>query len=198
MSSGQRIPREQALVLAEELVTLLSPFCERLEIVGSLRRLRPDVGDIELLAVPKRSEIMAMDLFGERPDQAIVIDSLHERCNELYLDGTLTLRLDKNGHHAFGFKYKRLSYRDVGLDLFCVLAPAQWGVLSLIRTGSADWAHRLVTPVEQGGWCSKGCYFRDGALWTVDAPDPLHTPDEWSVFDYLDLPYTEPEFREVP
>lgn len=197
MSEGTRIPWAEARALADELLVLLGPYCERLEVVGSIRRKRPTIGDIELLAVPKQTEVMATDLFGERPDQAVTLDELHDRCNALFTEHVLSTRLDKNGRRAFGHKYKRLHYRGVGLDLFAVLKPAQWGVLSVIRTGSADFSHRLVTPVEQGGWMPGDLYCRDGSLWTTQG-DPILTPQEIHVFDALGRPYVPPELREVP
>lgn len=179
--------------MAEVLVAELAPYCNRLEIVGSLRRLRPDVGDIELLADPILED--ETDMFGDRTGAWASL--LDERLRQLLRVGTLEHRPDKNGRPAFGLKYKRLSYHGMALDLFSVIDPAQWGVLSLIRTGSADWAHRLVTPVEHGGWCPTGYCFRDGAIWTVDHWEPLETPTEHDVFQFLRRPYVEPNEREV-
>ena len=62
MSEGPRIPRARALMLAQGLIETLRPHCERIEIAGSLRRGKPDVGDIELVCIPKADEMR--DLFG--------------------------------------------------------------------------------------------------------------------------------------
>ena len=43
----------QARAVAESLCTLLAPNCLRVVIVGSIRREKPTVGDIELLILPK-------------------------------------------------------------------------------------------------------------------------------------------------
>ena len=53
MSSGEKQPRAVVLPITERLVSILAPFCERIEIAGSLRRLKPEVGDIELVVIPK-------------------------------------------------------------------------------------------------------------------------------------------------
>lgn len=193
MSEGKRIPLAEARVLADELVALLSPHCERLEVVGSIRRQRPTIGDIELLAVPIAQ--VGLDLFGfQAPTPPVYM--LDEACQGMVHDGVLSHRLDKNGRPACGTKYKRLSYKDVGLDLFSVLPPAQWGVLSIVRTGSADFSHRLVTPIERGGWMPRNLYCRDGALWATDG-HKLVTPREQDVFAFLGRPYVEPGLREV-
>ncbi|GAI50844.1 unnamed protein product, partial [marine sediment metagenome] len=44
---------EKAKVIAENLRSLLAPVCARITIAGSIRRQKPEVGDIELLCVPK-------------------------------------------------------------------------------------------------------------------------------------------------
>lgn len=43
----------QALAIAEKVKALLAPHCERIEIAGSIRRKKPDVKDIEIVAIPK-------------------------------------------------------------------------------------------------------------------------------------------------
>lgn len=193
MSEGTRIPLAEAHVLADELVALLSPYCERLEVVGSIRRQRPTIGDVELLAVPIAQ--VGLDLFGFQATPPVYM--LDEACQGMvHDDGVLGHRLDKNGRPAFGARYKRLSYKEVGLDLFSVLSPAQWGVLSVIRTGSADFSQRLVTPLEKGGWMPRNLLCRDGALWTTDG-HKLVTPSEQDVFAFLGRPYVAPELREV-
>ena len=50
---------EQALEIAEKTKALLAPHCERIEIAGSIRRLKPFVKDIEIVAIPKPYEIFS-------------------------------------------------------------------------------------------------------------------------------------------
>lgn len=194
MSEGTRIPLAEARAIAGELLALLNPYCERLEVVGSIRRERPTIGDIELLAVPRLVD--RFDMFGLPTGQDF--DVLADYCTQMVRHGLLTHRPDKNGRSAFGSRYKRLSYQGIGLDLFSVLQPAQWGVLSVIRTGSADFSHRLVTPVEQGGWMPQGMYCRDGALWCATQDTAFETPEEADVFAAIGRSYVPPEQREVP
>lgn len=42
-----------ALKIAEGLVCEFGPYCERVEIAGSIRRGKAEVGDIEIVAVPR-------------------------------------------------------------------------------------------------------------------------------------------------
>lgn len=193
VSEGTRIPLAEARALADELIAMLNPYCERLEIVGSIRRQRSTIGDIELLAVPRIVD--RFDMFGLPTGNTF--DVLGDYCTQMLRHGLLAHRPDKNGRPAFGDRYKRLSYQGVGLDLFSVLRPAQWGVLSVIRTGSADFSHRLVTPVEQGGWMPEGMYCRDGALWCARQGVAFETPEEGDVFAAICRDYVPPEHREV-
>src|SRR5262245_1970482 len=50
----QRLPLAQAIILAEEVCDVLRPFCTRLEVVGSIRRQRPTIGDIEIVCRPRQ------------------------------------------------------------------------------------------------------------------------------------------------
>lgn len=46
--------------MAEKIAAELQPFCERLEIAGSIRRQRPFVGDIDLVALPRANKFHAL------------------------------------------------------------------------------------------------------------------------------------------
>ena len=43
---------EKARDIAEKIEAVLESSCERIMIAGSIRRRKPDVGDIELLCIP--------------------------------------------------------------------------------------------------------------------------------------------------
>jgi DNA polymerase/3'-5' exonuclease PolX len=205
MSATQtRLPRAQAVELAWELVALLSPYCERIEVLGSIRRERPTCGDVELLAIPKVDAPVAQDLFGN-PVLAKPMNALHLMLDALMFDRTLLIREPKR----WGDRYRAALYKGFPVDLFICLPPAQFGVLKVIRTGSDAFSKRLVTPVERGGRMPKGMYCRNGALWVIGErgqaePGPstetdwmLQTPEEIDVFSALRMAYVAPELREV-
>jgi DNA polymerase/3'-5' exonuclease PolX len=189
-----RLTLFEARAMALRALELLAPSCDRIQVAGSIRRRRPEIGDIELVCIPSIASMSQPGLFGEQVE-IDTINLLDAACREFLEDGTFTHRLDKNGRRAFGSKYKRLAFEGVGLDLFSVLAPAQFGVVYLIRTGSAEFSHRLVTPQYLGGWMSFAHYVKDGALWCGGAL--LETPEEHDVFAAINRPYVDPWEREL-
>ena len=44
---------EKAKVIANIVVKALEPFCDKIEIVGSIRRQKPTVKDIDLVLIPR-------------------------------------------------------------------------------------------------------------------------------------------------
>lgn len=197
MSATQtRLPRAEATALAWELVALLAPYCERLEVLGSIRRQRPDCGDIELLAISHSSKEITTDLFGEAVHYELV-SLLDHQLAALLANGDI----EKRQPIRWGDRYKALLFDGFPVDLFICRPPAQWGVLSIIRTGSNDFAKRLVTPVEKGGWMPAGRWIVDGALWRWRRPgiepEAIDTPEEMDVFCAINRPYVPPELREI-
>lgn len=187
------MPLADAEAAACALLDKLAPYCMRLDIAGSIRRKKPQIADIELVAIP-RMAAGQMDLFGDVVDY----DLLEEKCGRLLAEGTFTLRPDKNGVTANGQRFKRLlfGFRDmprVPLDLFIVREPAQFGVIFTIRTGCAEFSHRLVTSRLLGGWLPAGMQVRNGGLYAAGALQ--ETPEEADFFEAIGVIPPPPERR---
>lgn len=181
------MPLEQARRIAGELAAELLPFADRLEIVGSIRRKKATVGDVELLIIPSvlRS---AGGLFGDAIDEDNLLDKQLRRMMEC---DTIAHRKGFKG----GWKFSQWSYQGVTVDLFSSSVQT-WGCLCLIRTGPAEYSHRLVTPRQQNGLCPAHLRFKDGRLYCQGQKEPLATPEEKDVFEALDLDFVPPEERE--
>ncbi len=54
MSTTTKRPIQTVMPIAQRLLSALAPNCHRVELAGSLRRGRPMVGDIEIVAIPIR------------------------------------------------------------------------------------------------------------------------------------------------
>lgn len=156
----------QADSIADELIARLAPHCQRIEKAGSLRRRKSEIGDIELLAIPK----FTLDLFGNPSGD-------HELNG---IDWTQYGRVVKQGP-----KYKQIELEKITLDLFIATPPAEFGVLFMIRTGPAEYSHKMVTPRNQRGLMPSCYHFKDGAIWSHNHIIP--TPEERDVFDLFGM-----------
>lgn len=205
MTMKTRIPLAEASGLADELLALLAPACERIEIAGSIRRRKPDCGDVELACIPRLA--YSDDLFGLR-DDVHPFNELDALCAELREAGVLSERLNRLGRRAWGSAMKWATYKGFALDIFAC-TPEQWGVTFAIRTGGAVFSHALVTPRHQevrdeagrgfgGGLCPPWLHFRDWRIKRVDeAGNPFATPEEEDVFDLLGVEYIAPQERDA-
>jgi len=175
MSSETKRPYAEVHPIAHGLLTELKPYCERIEIAGSLRRERPLIGDVEIVAIPKWQE--TLDLFGMSTDHcySLVDQWLEEN----------KIKPTKNGP-----KYKSFMWQGVKIDLFLV-TPETWGCQFLIRTGSADFSHDLVTVCQRWGF-----RFDGGRLFGTMSNTPLNTPEERDVFNAMGFETISPLSRE--
>lgn len=66
---GKRIPRAEALRIANALVAEIKPHVQRYEVTGSLRRQKPDVGDIDIVVLsdlPAHTDLERTDVNGSQ------------------------------------------------------------------------------------------------------------------------------------
>lgn len=190
---------EEARVIAVRFVAEIADACERVAIAGSIRRESPDVGDIEIVAVPKYVEIGGLfaDYPGERRD---VLDA---GLNLMLLDpnGSGVEKRETNGHSAWGPKYKRLSFEGAPIDLFSCDRD-RFGLILAIRTGPAWYSHQLVTPrdrrIERGqrpGLLPPQLRVADGWLTRRVSGERIPVLEEVDFFREIGLPFVEPTER---
>lgn len=182
----QRWPREYAQEIAEQLAAELRPACERIEIAGSIRRRRPDVGDIELVYIPRVGPGPTRDFF-ETPRPT----DLSARALECLLArGLLAKRLNKNGGTSWGPQIKLAVHVPSGVpvDFFATSGQAWWSYL-VCRTGPKESNIAIAQAAQRRGWGWQPFLgFR--------AEDETIFPrSEREVFDLVGLPYREPWLR---
>jgi hypothetical protein len=159
--------------MADALVELLAPACERIEIAGSVRRQKARPNDIEIVAVPceriSRQPSLDSPLELGKPERTNLLDA---RCDELLKQGVLEKRPDSRGRHCWGTGIKRAVFfrgQDYApVDLFQVIEPRQWGVIYAIRTGPGDFNRMLVTSQRWGGGCPLDRKVAGGRVWFID------------------------------
>ena len=192
MSAGTRIPLAEAQALAADLVAKLSPACLRIEPAGSIRRRRPDVGDIELVALSRFRTDKVPSLF---EDVERRVDLLSERIDELLGEGTLAPHPTDPKR---GDRYAKLLHPASGrqVDLFMAASRATYGLILLIRTGPAAYSRAVVTTARDRGFHVTGGELHRGRLGCGARPcEMVPTPEEADVYRALGSPYVPPEGR---
>jgi len=184
----QKFPLIHAQERAAYLRELLAPHCLRIEIAGSIRRKRPEVGDIEILYIPKRLEgVPKGDLMPK------ILDHSHKRILHLVKEGILDFRVKKNGATSFGPRVKLLVDTKSGIPVDIFSCDEQQWVNNLVsRTGGkmtnitiASYAKRL-----GWNWLMSDIGFVNKRTSEVFAPQC-----EEDVFRFARVPYMEPEDR---
>jgi DNA polymerase/3'-5' exonuclease PolX len=166
---------------AAKLVEWLQPFCGRIEIVGSIRRGRPVVNDVDIVCIPIVTE--KKDLLGE------VIGRQNHALHHLQM-------------HAMGGKAKILSGGEregkqvmvelskCQLDLWFATAET-FATRMLCRTGSKE--HNI--------WLAQRAQDR-GGHWNPYEGLKLHgklvkAEIEEDIYRALSVPWIEPKNREI-
>lgn len=179
--SKTKMPLADARKIAAELLDIFEPHCHRVAVAGSVRRCKPEVGDIEIVAIPKT--IFTPNLFGEMLPSGYETELAVEK---LIQSGAVVNR--------GADKYKSIALpQGINLDLFLVLPPAQWGVIFMIRTGSGDYSKHMVTPKNKGGALPSYYRIHDGAVWQGEKLIPMD--DEQDFYRICQIDYIEPEKR---
>lgn len=159
---------QEAKTIADRILSELAPHCERIEIAGSIRRKKPEVKDIEIVAIPKPFEV---GLFAS--GIATVVNQWEKVKGELPCKYT-----------------QRILPDGIKLDLFFA-EPENWGLIYAVRTGSADYSHKVLAT----GWVKAGYQSRDGYLW--HGRDKYNCREEIDLFNRIGLPFVEPELRNI-
>lgn len=191
--------RGSALEIAEQLMAELQPACARIEIAGSLRRRKPEVNDLELVAIPLIEAYGGKDLFGG-PLEGEPVDLLAERVASI-VEARDPWQFDwvtaRNGP-----RYKRLRHKSgVCCDLF-ITDPRRWGYQLAVRTGPAEFSKELVTIALRRSWHFTDSLLHqhpriDGKVCPKGKTCPLivPAPEELDVFEALGLAMPRPEDR---
>lgn len=184
----QRYPRALACRVARELCAALEPVTCRLIVAGSLRRRKPDVGDVEILFIPRRGPAARPSDFFARPN----VDLAAELLDRLLQTGCLAQRLSVRGLPAWGPSNKLAVHVATGMPVdFFTATEENWFNYLVCRTGSAETNRRIAMAAQAHGikWNPYGAGF--------EIPNGLasrvhRVTSEQEVFARVKLPYLEP------
>ncbi|MBA7502834.1 hypothetical protein ES706_01431 [subsurface metagenome] len=157
---------EEATTIAKKVKEILSPYCEEIEIAGSIRRGKPVVHDIDMVLI-------------EKPETWLVLSSMIASIGRITLNGN---------------KIKSLWYGDkqsgIAIDIY-IATPATWATLLLIRTGSKENNIRLASIAKRQGWHLKA----NGDGLFNEKGERIAGETEESIYEALGIPYQEPNER---
>lgn len=168
------IPAQKAWPLADRIVAALAPYCQRIEVAGSLRRARPQVGDIDIVALP-------------HPGQEEGLRSRAKARCRVVSEGDQSLVLTL----ANGWQLDLWIAQPDRSDLLETV-PSNWGTLLLCRTGSKEHNIWLARRAHQLGlhWQPHQGVLRDGRV--------IASRTEEEVYAALAMRWVPPGLRYPP
>ncbi|ODU24145.1 MAG: hypothetical protein ABS95_02225 [Verrucomicrobia bacterium SCN 57-15] len=182
-----KFPRDLALAATREILVRL--VTERVIVAGSLRRRKKEVGDIEILYIPKKHyqhDVEASDLFQSR---ARVRNLTDHSIVEMIKSGLIRPRENVLGRTTWGDKNKLAVHVASGIpvDLFATTESAWFNYL-VCRTGSAENNIRISAAAQAKGWS-----WHPYALgFTNERGNLVRVESEEDVFRLVGLPYLQP------
>jgi DNA polymerase/3'-5' exonuclease PolX len=177
-------PHAFAQEIAEDFISQISASCERIQIVGSLRRLKLGVNDIDILVIPRLLQLDDDSLFGEPVRE----NQLDKQLSHLCL--SQDLELESNGSKIKRF-VKTVDGDTVPIDLY-IATEQTWWTLLLIRTGSRGHNIKLARRALELQMHLKA----DGSGLLTSSGSIVPIASEEDIFRLLNLEYRSPEDRE--
>jgi hypothetical protein len=197
MSTGERLPIERAEAAAGAIFRMWGLSEPYYQVVGSIRRRRPTVGDIEIIG-PAQPEGESAGLFSGG-----ACDTLHDAIAASVAKGRVEVVRGLKPHFLACSLLVKLKDTQAGtllrfpLDVFRYAADgSNRGWIELMRTGPSELGILFLARWKfVHGISPEGKASIDGHL--VDAlGNRIATPDELTCWEKCDLRYVEPERRD--
>jgi DNA polymerase/3'-5' exonuclease PolX len=159
-----------AELIAGDILKQLIPCCVPgyCRIAGSVRRKKPDVGDIEIVCIPRGRELATYKKTIEQRNK---------------VRGDWNAKATKRLVTQYG--------EHIELDIFTA-TPSNWGLIYAIRTGSAEFSYQVLAV----GWSKKGYHSRNGILYDADERATF-VKEEEDLFTLIGKAFVPPEKRDV-
>lgn len=203
-----------ALKLAETIKAQLSPYCDKIDIAGSIRRRSSLIGDIEIVCLPKQIQVhktvwkkgFSPDIFGELTVPSDIID--YERSGLVNKTAPEFMELvnswEKVKGEPDGRYTQRMLPQGIKLDIFMPQAHDYYRIFAM-RTGSPDFSLMIAKSWVARGWRGTDDGLRleiecvqKGGKWYCEHAVPTLPPvwqSEHEFFAFIKLGWTLPERR---
>jgi DNA polymerase (family 10) len=164
---------KEAIKVGDAVLAALGPYCQRIEIAGSIRRARDPVGDVDVVCLP-------------HPGQEAGLRSRAKAKSRAISEGDHSLIVET----ANGVQVDIWFAAGESCDLL-TKTPSTWGTVLLCRTGSKEHNISLCTLARAQGmrWDPPRGLFRGDALVASDS--------EHAIFEALGLRFIPPALREA-
>jgi DNA polymerase/3'-5' exonuclease PolX len=173
----------EVLPVANRLIRDLEPFCEKIEICGSIRRKKEMVGDIEIVCKPIKIKIpksIQYSLFGPPKYSEKTIPGFME-----YVRKYKIIRGDLDRGKIVCFE----TPEGVQVDVFTG-GDLNYGFIKTLRTGPSEYNMDFLIPQLK----SKGYALKNGFVYKGEKIVPI--PDEEKLYDLIGCVMHSPEERE--
>lgn len=165
---------QEAKEIADKYLQLLSPYCERIAIAGSLRREKPIVKDIELVVIPLKVDDPHAFFYDQKvvhPKFVAIVNSLQK------------VKGEPRGKYT-----QRILPEGIKLDLF-ICEPGNWAPIYLIRTGDWEFSKKFM-----GTILPKNGYKQING-WVHKNGNPITIKEEKELFKLMNITYIKPKKR---
>jgi DNA polymerase (family 10) len=174
---------EDAQREAAWIVAKFDYLCDQVVVVGSIRRQRPEVNDIDIVVVPKAPRDENWDRIAKELKHAYLMEQINK--------GPKLMRFAHRAEDRLG------AVADYTVDIYRA-TPQTWGILCLVRTGSKEHNVKLCNLALRRGMKLSAA---EGLLKPIDTSGALMAniacKTEEEIFAALGLPFIEPKDREV-
>ena len=169
---AKRITLERAKRIAERVDRQLRPLSDKLIIAGSVRRRRPEIGDIEFVMLPRHAE-WSSDI------------------------ESVAKALEKKGYDVGPKVRKAVKYLNgVKIEIYIAHDLMEMGSMLFMYTGDQQFNIAMRRKAKSMGYLLNqyGIFTRDPGK---QRRTVLESPDERAFFEFLKVPYHTPRERSV-
>lgn len=188
MSSPENaITLREARSFVAHFLPQMQPFCDRIEIAGSVRREVQWINDIEVVAIPKSTLVDVEDSPGDmfNPPTTKKVRMRDPGWGQTIERLAAEIVRGRKVHEAKATQF--ITHNGIKVDLFTAV-PDSWGYIMAIRTGSVTYSQGLASR-----WVKLGYKGEDGMLTRYGKPVPVR--EEIELFGLLGIKYMEPRYR---
>lgn len=175
--AGPYLKLDEALRVGERVANELAPHVKRIKAVGSLRRQKATVNDIEFLVEPKPQPALLDDV--AQPDVESIKGALR------------TMGTWVKGGERFMQITNLFGIRGRTLEIYLCHPPAQFGSLLAIRTGPYELGRFAMMALSKRGYTHIDGHVIENATGNV-----VPTPEEEDFFRLAGIPHWKPAHRE--